>query len=406
MFERIRIARWRQFDNVDIDLRTPTTVITGANGAGKTTILNILSRHFGWNLQWTSTRSKKKSKSKFWSDVWDYYDASFTPKTNTIKIGDVYYRDNLKCELHVPLNVNEQYQVNYQNQQNVQGIYIPSHAQPFSYQRVQNIPADPKTSSQHFQEYQNILMQVYQSTKAQNPGLVIKSSIIALAVFGYGNAAVAENYEFVEIFESFQKSLRILLPKEVGFNRIEIRMPDVVLITDSGDFSLDSVSGGIGALIGIAWQILMYGIDKNEFVVTFDEPENHLHPAMQRELLLNLEKAFPKANFVISTHSPFIVTSNPHAKIYALKFKDNKVVSKHIEEAELSGDYNETLQEILDVPLTIPKWVEQTAKELYKRATIQGVTEDSIRDFKDQLQRIGLYPQLSKMVNKLEDNDA
>jgi len=407
MFERIRIERWRQIESVDIDLRTPTTVITGANGSGKTTILNILSRHFGWNLHWTSTRSEKKSKSKFWSDVWDFYDASFKPKTNTIKIGDVYYKNNAKCELYVPLNVNEQYQINYQNQQNVPGIYIPSHAQPFSYQKVQNIPTDPKTSSQHFQEYQNLLMQVYQSARAQNPGLVIKSSIIALAVFGYGNTAVAENHEFIEIFESFQKSLRILLPKEVGFNRIEIRMPDVVLITDSGDFSLDSVSGGVGAIIGIAWQILMYGIDKNEFVVTFDEPENHLHPAMQRELLLNLEKAFPKAKFVISTHSPFIVTSNPHAKIYALKFENNKVHSRYIEGAELSGDYNETLQEILDVPLTIPKWVEQTVKELFKRTTDKGVTQESIEDFKKQLQSVGLYPQFSKMVKTLEDdNDA
>ena len=136
---------------------SPPSVIllVGVNGSGKTTILNILSRHFGWNLHWTSTRSKKKSKSKFWSDVWDFYDASFKPKTNTIKIGDVYYKNNEKCELHVPLNVNEQYQINYQNQQNVPGIYIPSHAQPFSYQKVQNIPTDPKTSSQHFQEYQN-----------------------------------------------------------------------------------------------------------------------------------------------------------------------------------------------------------------------------------------------------------
>jgi hypothetical protein len=247
---------------------------------------------------------------------------------------------------------------------------------------------------------------MYQSARAQNPGLIIKSSLIALAVFGYGNNAVVENPEFVEIFEVFQEALRILLPAKIGFERLEIRMPDIVLITNGGDFPLDSVSGGIGALIGIAWQILMYGIDKQEFVVTFGEPENHLHPAMQRELLPNLVKAFPKTKFIISTHSPFIVTSSPHANIYVLKFEDSKVTSRHLEKTELSGDYNETLQEILDVPLTIPKWVEQTVKELYKKAIKDGVTEASVGAFKRDLQDLGLYPQLPKIVQELENKDA
>jgi predicted ATP-binding protein involved in virulence len=406
MFKRIRIEKWRQFDSLDIELDSPMTVITGANGSGKTTILNILSRHFGWNLNWTSTRATRKSDSKFWSDVWELWDATFVPKTNTAKIGEIQYTSGRICELSVPLSVDEQYQIYYQNQESVPGLYIPSHTQPFTYQKVETIPTDPKTSAQQFQEYQNLLIQLYQTARAQNPGLVIKSSIISLAVFGYGNEAVAENPEFRRIFEAFQETLKNLLPVEVGFERIEIRMPDVVLITRTGNFSLGAVSGGLAALIGIAWQILMYGIDKEEFVVIFDEPENHLHPAMQRELLPNLEKAFPKTQFIISTHSPFVVTSNPNAKIYVLRFDQNKVRSRHLAEHELSGDYNETLQEILDVPLTIPKWVEKALKETYDRTMKTGVTESSLEEFKRELRKLKLYPQFVKIAGKLEDIDA
>ncbi len=406
MFESITIDKWRQFESVHIDLDSPMTVITGANGSGKTTILNILSRHFGWNLNWASTRARKKSKSKFWSDVWTLYDDSFVPKSNTIKIGEIHYKTDRICELHVPVSVDEQYQINYQNQESVPGLYIPSHTQPITYQKVANIPIDPKSSAQHFQEYQNILIQLYQSAKAQNPGLVIKSSIISLAVFGYGNEAVSENFEFIKIFEAFQDVLKILLPSEVGFERLEIRIPDVVLITKSGDFSLASVSGGIGALLSIAWQILMYGIEKESFVVTFDEPENHLHPAMQRELLPNLERAFPKTQFIISTHSPFIVTSNPNAQIYELKFEENKVKSRRLEEQELSGDYNETLREILDVPLTIPKWVEKILKEVYDKTLEDGLTESSVKNLKRELQKLKLYPQFVMIADELEGKDA
>jgi predicted ATP-binding protein involved in virulence len=183
-------------------------------------------------------------------------------------------------------------------------------------------------------------------------------------------------------------------------------MPDVVLITESGTFSLDSVSGGIAALIGIAWQLHMYGVDKDKFAVTFDEPENHLHPAMQRELLPNLERAFPKARFVIATHSPFIVTSNPNAQIYSLSFKNGKVTSRHLKESELSGDYNETLQQILDVPITIPKWVEAAVKDAYHEAVKTGVTEESIQQFKKELERLRLYPSLFHFPNLPEGDDA
>ena len=44
-FESIRLHKWRQFQEIDIDLSSRVTILTGANGSGKTTILTLLSRH-------------------------------------------------------------------------------------------------------------------------------------------------------------------------------------------------------------------------------------------------------------------------------------------------------------------------------------------------------------------------
>ena len=58
MFKRLNIKEWRQFSDVDIFFHEQLTVLTGANGAGKTTILNLLSKSTGWNPQFVSSYEK------------------------------------------------------------------------------------------------------------------------------------------------------------------------------------------------------------------------------------------------------------------------------------------------------------------------------------------------------------
>lgn len=58
MFKRLNIKEWRQFSDVDIVFHEHLTVLTGANGAGKTTILNLLSKSTGWNPQFVSSYEK------------------------------------------------------------------------------------------------------------------------------------------------------------------------------------------------------------------------------------------------------------------------------------------------------------------------------------------------------------
>ena len=410
MFSKIQLRHWRQFNKVQIDLGPRMTVLTGENGSGKTTILNVLSRHFGWNLQLISTPlpGSKYLTKRIWSDFWDMVDSDLNEKPGSIEIGEVEYPNGQKCLLMSPLKIDQaQYDLTYQNRQDVFGLHIPSHRPAFAYHRISNIPADPKTSQQQYQDYQNILLQLYQAEHSQNPGSTLKQSLISLAVFGYGNEAVAENPDYKRMFKEFQEVLHILLPKVLGFQKIEIRMPDIVFVTESGDFSLDAASGGVGAIVGIAWQIFMYGQGKDEFVVTIDEPESHLHPSMQRELLPNLFKAFPKTQFIIATHSPFIVTSSPQSRVYALTFNEQKRVdSLFLETAELSGTANETLREILGVPISVPKWVEERFQQVMSNYENRALTTDLLRDLKKDLIENDLGFLLPDAITRLGSSDA
>ena len=62
-----------------------------------------------------------------------------------------------------------------------------------------------------------------------------------------------------------------------------------------------------------------------EGIVVIDELENHLHIGLQKKILPFLTAFFPKIQFIISTHSPFIINSIENAVIYDLE--DRKQVT-------------------------------------------------------------------------------
>lgn len=59
-FTSIRLRNWRQFASVSIDFHPRLTIITGSNGAGKSTILNICSQHFGYARPFLATPKRRK----------------------------------------------------------------------------------------------------------------------------------------------------------------------------------------------------------------------------------------------------------------------------------------------------------------------------------------------------------
>ena len=63
-FQKLQLTDWRQFEHVEIDFSKQTTILTGSNGCGKTTILNVLSHHFGWNVNFVSTSVFRQEEEK------------------------------------------------------------------------------------------------------------------------------------------------------------------------------------------------------------------------------------------------------------------------------------------------------------------------------------------------------
>ena len=93
MFTSIELSGWRQFDHISIQLDPRLTVLTGENGTGKTTILNLLSRHFGWPLALISSPlpiSSRRSK-RLYSDFRSTVEADFYTQPGSVVVGGIHY---------------------------------------------------------------------------------------------------------------------------------------------------------------------------------------------------------------------------------------------------------------------------------------------------------------------------
>jgi len=302
-FKKIKINQWQQFDSIDLDIHEKLTIFTGANGSGKTTLLNLFAKHFGWqSVSLATPKSNNVTGTiSFISRLFQGVD-----KSNEQIIGEIEYSNQTKSNLAIQGGGAAQYHVVIQSQQPVKCFFIPSHRAVFRYEQVGNIPTAKKDKTNAFQEVYQTNQQRYFGGHSQSSSFFMKNTLIGWAINGYGvtgknKQIMLSDNEQIQHFEGFQDVLRKVLPKTLGFEELEIRNMEIVFVCNKGqdEFLLETASGGISALIDIAWQIYMFSTKENsDFTVIIDEVENHLHPTMQRNILQDLISHFQQLDLL------------------------------------------------------------------------------------------------------------
>lgn len=64
-------------------------------------------------------------------------------------------------------------------------------------------------------------------------------------------------------------------------------------------------------------------LDTTGGILLIDEIESHLHPLWQKSVLSLIRNFFPKLQIILTTHSPFILSSLPDLKIYTAAISDS-----------------------------------------------------------------------------------
>ncbi|MBN3897535.1 MAG: AAA family ATPase [Nostoc sp. NOS(2021)] len=99
-------------------------------------------------------------------------------------------------------------------------------------------------------------------------------------------------------------------------------------------------------------------------VVLIDEIELHLHPKWQREIIPALTRTFPNCQFIVTTHSPQVISQVKPEGIYILEKTDNGVVAKR-PESSFGRDSNRILEDLMGVPAR-PQEIKDRLHELFR----------------------------------------
>ncbi|PSL36008.1 AAA family ATPase [Chitinophaga ginsengisoli] len=130
--------------------------------------------------------------------------------------------------------------------------------------------------------------------------------------------------EFAGTKEAVFEAIAIAIPylEDIGFNTHYRELEAVVKIDDKdfGRKTHSNMSDGLIAMLNLVAELAFRCVILNGYlgsdaviqtkgVVLIDELDMHLHPNWQRHVIRDLKQAFPNIQFIVTTHSAFIVQS-------------------------------------------------------------------------------------------------
>jgi energy-coupling factor transporter ATP-binding protein EcfA2 len=138
--------------------------------------------------------------------------------------------------------------------------------------------------------------------------------------------------QYTRSLDRFENALRLLYGKSVSFD-VEIEpsfQPRLKAFGHNLDFSQlpDGVRSTVGWIADfmmrqdlVAWDRRLEG--RRPGVLLLDEVDAHLHPLWQRRLLPAMREALPDVQILVTSHSPFVISSCPNSRVHVLELDES-----------------------------------------------------------------------------------
>ena len=150
---------------------------------------------------------------------------------------------------------------------------------------------------------------------------------------------------------------------------------------------------------------ILNGTTDSEGIVVIDEIDLHLHPALEQVILQCFQETFPNIQFVVSTHSPLVLTDIDTVTEKNKVMRMTPACDAPEEWRHIHGiDYNQMLEENMDVSKRKPEIQELFNKawdEVAEKNTVaakQTVAELESKTPADQIELV----QLRAIINRIE----
>ena len=318
--KNIHINKVRHLSNINIPLEKedyPHLMITGKNGSGKTSLLNAIANHIE-----RIANDSYKSFESYERDIVFFESQLKENPQNTLSIEQQlqYYKNRYELffgEVIVAFEDVDSLIRKYQDGNFIIAFYeahrtIKKLQEPINPTKpeLQDKWGIKQTSTQEFLNFLSDLK--IQEALARNEKLERDANQIR------------------EWFVNFERLLgEIFQDKDLQlyFNYKDYSFK---ILTKGKEFKFRELSDGFAAVLDIVVDLILKMQHKNQLtrayecegIVLVDEIETHLHLELQKVIMPLLTEIFPNIQFIVTTHSPFVLSSLSNAVAFDLEHQE------------------------------------------------------------------------------------
>lgn len=407
----LKIKDFRGFRDCEITFPKSSNIVVfiGVNGAGKSAILDAMSiildvlvgdicyrkyserrtatnkfnqdninlnaEKYVLDMEFSTKRYEKSSLSK--NHLVNTYTISLISLTalsliNKISLNGTYNDFTNELELTSPELLNLPILIYYQSNRNIidnvkqltpKNTRKYKYSQCFAYENTFNNNINPFNDfSKWFREEEDLENQEQINLKDftyRNQRL----EIVRNAINNFLN-----KFEFAKFSDLRVERERI--PSKRNNPNEESITSSLIILKDGQKFKFSQLSSGekmmLSLVVDIARRLAIANPSlenklEGEGIVLVDEIDLHLHPQWQRKLLPALTYTFPNIQFIVTTHSPQVLSHLSRESVFLLE--DNKISDREIYTE--GRDSNSILQDAFQLP-KYEKEYENKLREIYR----------------------------------------